>query len=55
MQDKIVSYLPLVLTVIAITLISVGVFLWSLSIGFIVTGFLVALLAYLVTPKGDEP
>lgn len=48
------KYLPIILIVVAMALISVGVFLMSRSIGFVVTGGLVALLAYLVAPKGDD-
>lgn len=48
------KYLPIILIIFAMVLISIGVFLMSQSIGFVVTGGLVALLSYLIAPKGDN-
>lgn len=51
-ERRAMKYLPIIFILIAITLISVGVFFLSLSLGFIVTGIMVALLAYMIAPKG---
>lgn len=52
-ERRAMKYLPIIFILIAITLISVGVFFLSLPIGFIVTGIMVALLAYMIAPKGN--
>lgn len=52
-MNNFLAVLPLFLLMLGVALISVGVFLFSIPVGFIVTGLLLALVAYMVTPKGD--
>lgn len=53
-MDNFLAVLPLFLLLLGVALVSVGVFLFSVPVGFIVTGLLLALLAYMVSPKGGE-
>ncbi|WP_195308082.1 hypothetical protein [Weissella confusa] len=53
-MNKFLAVLPLFLLLLGVALVSVGVFLFSVPVGFIVTGLLLALLAYMVSPKGGE-
>jgi len=53
-MNNFLAVLPLFLLLLGVALVSVGVFLFSVPVGFIVTGLLLALLAYMVSPKGGE-
>lgn len=47
------KYLPITFLLASVVLVSIGAFLLNVPLGFFVTGILLAVLSYLVAPKGN--
>ncbi|GAK30211.1 hypothetical protein WOSG25_020060 [Weissella oryzae SG25] len=53
-MQKLFNYFPLLMLVVGFILISIGAFICSIMLGFVISGLLLIVLAYLVIPKGDN-